>query len=194
MIMKSKEGLCLTLVALLLITIIPVGRTLPTDAQYAEVSPGFAGEAVTAAASFDDIKQLPVNILVYTEYVDNNTGANGELKNTMESIDDTFGYKYTYGNLTDYTALTALLPGHDILLIPEQELAHSDNMTEVGIAWASTLIDFVNDGGIVILMDCYGLTYGIPAPTIRIYNASGLVQVGSVSSFSASTINLVNVS
>jgi hypothetical protein len=194
MIMKSKEGLCLTLVALLLITIIPVGRTLPTDAQYAEVSPGFAGEAVTAAASFDDNKQLPVSILVYTEYVDNNTGANGELKNTMESIDDTFGYKYTYGNLTDYTALTALLPGHDILLIPEQELAHSDNMTEVGIAWASTLIDFVNDGGIVILMDCYGLTYGIPAPTIRIYNASGLVQVGSVSSFSASTINLVNVS
>jgi len=135
-----------------------------------------------------------VSILVYTEYVDNNTGANGELRNTMESIDDTFGYKYTYVNLTDYSQLTAMLPSHDILLIPEQERAHPDNMTEVGIAWASTLTDFVNDGGIVILMDCYSMTYGIPAPTIRIYNASGLVQVGSVDAFFGTTINLVNVS
>ncbi|MCK5301930.1 MAG: DUF4350 domain-containing protein, partial [Candidatus Thorarchaeota archaeon] len=165
-----------------------------TETPYAELSPSLTGEAATAAASFNDNKQLPVSILVYTEYVDNNTGLNGELKNTMESIDETFGYKYTYGNLTDYTELTAMLPGHDILLIPEQELAHPDNMTDVGIAWSSTLTEFVNDGGIVILMDCYGMTYGFAAPTMRIYNASGLVQVGSVRSFSGTTINLVNVS
>jgi len=193
MIMKTR-GLCLTLVALLLITAIPVGRTLQTGAPYAEVSSGLPGEAATAAAAFSDNTQLPVSILVYTEYVDNNTGLNGELKNTMESIDETFGYKYTYGNLTDYTELTTMLPGHDILLIPEQERAHSDNMTEVGIAWASTLTEFVNDGGIVVLMDCYAGYYGIPAPTIRIYNASGLVQVGSVRSFAGGTLNLVNVS
>ncbi len=183
------------LVALFLITAIPVGKTLSTAAPYAESSPSLTGEAATAVAAFDENKQLPVSILVYTEYVDNNTGVTGELKNTMESIDDTFGYKYTYGNLTDYAELTAMLPGHDVLLIPEQERAHPDNMTEVGIAWASTLTDFVNDGGIVILMDRYSATYFIPAPTIHLYNASGLVQVGSVSLVSTgATVNLVNVS
>ena len=194
MITKARVGLCLTLVALLLITVIPVGRTLLIETPYAELSPGLAGEAVTAAASFDDNKQLPVSILVYTEYVDNNTGPNGELKNTMESIDETFGYKYTYSNLTDYTELPAMLPGHDILLIPEQERAHPDNMTEVGIAWASTLNGFVNDGGIVILMDYYGMTYSVTAPTIPIYNASELMQVGDVSALFGATINLVNSS
>ena len=194
MITKTRVGLCLTLVALLLITVLPVGKTLQTDAPYAELSPSLTGEAVTSAASFGDNGQLPVSILVYTEYVDNNTGANGELKNTMESIDETFGYKYTYGNLTDYSQLTAMLPGHDVLLIPEQERAHPDNMTDVGIAWASTLNEFVNDGGIVILMDCYSGFYSAVAPTIRIYNASGLVQVGSVDSFFGTTINLINVS
>ena len=195
MITKTRAGLCLTLVALLLITVLPVGKTLQTDSPYTELSLSLTGEAVTAAASFDDNKQLPVSILVYTEYVDNNTGANGELKNTMESIDETFGYKYTYGNLTDYTDLAAMLPGRDILLIPEQERAHPDNMTEVGIAWASTLNGFVNDGGIVILMDRWSATYFVPAPTIHLYNASGLVQVGSVSLVTTgATINLVNVS
>ncbi|NOR38119.1 MAG: hypothetical protein GQ580_00855, partial [Candidatus Thorarchaeota archaeon] len=194
MITKTRVGLCLTLVALLLITVIPVGRTLQTDAPYAEVSSSLTGGAATAAASFDDNRQLPVSILVYTEYVDNNTGASGELKNTMESIDETFGYKYTYSNLTDYTELTAMLPGHDILLIPEQEFAHTDNTTEIGIAWASTLNAFVNDGGIVILMDYYGITYGVTAPTIPIYNASELMQVGSVSALWGATINLVNSS
>ncbi len=194
MITKTRAGLCLTLVALLLITVLPVGKTLQTDASYAELSPSLTSEAVTSAASFGDNKQLPVSILVYIEYVDNTTGANGELKNTMESIDETFGYKYTYGNLTDYTELTAMLPGHDILLIPEQERAHPDNMTEVGIAWASTLTQFVNDGGIVVLMDCYSGLYNAHGPTIRIYNASGLVQVGAVHGYSGSTINLVNAS
>ena len=185
----------MTLVALLLITVIPVGRILQTDASYAEVSPSLEGEAATAAAAFSDNKQLPVSILVYIEYVDNNTGLYGELKNTMESIDETFGYKYTYGNLTDYTHLTAMLPGHDVLLIPEQERAHPDNMTEVGIAWASTLAEFVNDGGIVILMDRWSAAYSLPAPTIHLYNASGLVQVGAVSLVSTgATVNLVNVS
>ncbi len=194
MIKKTTGGLCLALVALLLITVIPVGRTLLTDTPYAEMSPSLTGETATAAASFSDNKQLPVSILVYTEYVDNNMGPHGELKNTMKSIDDTFGYNYTYGDLTDYTNLTAMLPGHDILLIPEQERAHPDNMTEVGIAWASTLTEFVNDGGIVILMDYQGTTYNVDAPTIRIYNGSNLVQVGSVGAFSGTTINLVNAS
>ncbi|MHA1484316.1 MAG: hypothetical protein ACTSPR_03240, partial [Candidatus Thorarchaeota archaeon] len=195
MIMKTRGGLCLMLVALFLITVLPVGMTLPAGVQYAEVSPGLADGAATAAASFNDNRQLPVSILVYTEYVDTTTGPNGELKNTMESIDETFGYKYTYGNMTDFTQLTAMLPGHDILLIPEQEKAHPDNMTEVGIAWASTLNGFVNDGGIVILMDRWSATYLLPAPTIHLYNASGLVQVGSVSLVTTgATVNLVNAS
>ncbi|NHJ14803.1 MAG: hypothetical protein EAX95_14075, partial [Candidatus Thorarchaeota archaeon] len=123
------------------------------------------------------IPSMP-SILVYTEFADlePDPGYN-EFTNTIASIEDTYGSKFYYENLTDYTKLGSRIGNFDILLIVEQEDGYVDNMTMVGEAWGSTLLNFVNDGGIVILMD-----YGISGPgglggTSHIYNSSGLVEI-----------------
>ncbi|MBN2230158.1 MAG: hypothetical protein JW779_11270 [Candidatus Thorarchaeota archaeon] len=123
-------------------------------------------------------KNDPVSILVYTQYAD--LSASGEFKHTMDSIDAEYGTSYQYANLTDYHGLAAVINEYDILLILEQENAYVSNMTEVGLAWASTLSTFITKGGIVIAMDCWG-PLNIPAErlgiTSHIYNSSGLMSI-----------------
>ncbi|NHJ14801.1 MAG: hypothetical protein EAX95_14065 [Candidatus Thorarchaeota archaeon] len=120
-------------------------------------------------------RRTPVSILVYTEFTDPVPGSLNEFSNTMESIRNTYGYKFRYENLTDYTQLPSHLNSHDVLLIVEQEYGYVDNMTMVGEAWAPTLTSFVNGGGIVILMD-YGNQDALGG-TSYIYNASGLMTI-----------------
>ncbi|MFX1416309.1 MAG: hypothetical protein ACFFC0_05830, partial [Promethearchaeota archaeon] len=116
------------------------------------------------------------SILVYTEFVDDRAGE--EYENTMTAINNTYGTDYQYTNLTDYTTLDAQLLGKDILLIPEQENANTTIMKTVGTAWASTLTTFVNDGGVVVLLDFGNET--APGLGLHIYNESGLMQFGPV--------------
>ncbi|MFX1253688.1 MAG: hypothetical protein ACFFCZ_18900 [Promethearchaeota archaeon] len=131
---------------------------------------------------------LPISILVYTQYTDTSPG--GEWEHTMTAIDNTYGTDYYYANLTDYTQLDTTLPGHDILLILEQDNANPTITTAIGTAWASSLIDFVNSGGIVILMDySSGLGFGS-----HIYNEAGLMQINDVGDATGATVNLVNTS
>ncbi|MFX1253693.1 MAG: hypothetical protein ACFFCZ_18925 [Promethearchaeota archaeon] len=137
-------------------------------------------------------KILPVSILVYTQYADVTGIVNNEYYNTMAAINDTYGTNYYYTNLTDYTNLATELPNHDILLIPEQENNDTAGLTAIGTAWASTLTDFVTNGGIVILMAAYDGEDGV---TSHIYNASGLLQIDSINTGSFGfTVNLVNTS
>jgi hypothetical protein len=139
---------------------------------------------------------VPVSILVYTEYVD----IDQEFVNTMQAIDNTYGTDYYYENLTDYTELGTKLQGYDIFLIPEQELAPNEPthmmMKTIGTAWASTLTNFVNDGGIVVLLDFATVNYY--GPGLHIYNESGLMKINGVSDYypigSLATLNLVNTS
>jgi hypothetical protein len=118
----------------------------------------------------------PLSILVYTEFADQNPGE--ELENTMKAINNTFGTNYAYSNLVNYTFLDTELPGNDILLIPEQENADIAQMKTVGQAWASTLTDFVNNGGVVVLLD-FG-NESAPGLGLHIYNESSLMQFGPV--------------
>ncbi|MFX1295798.1 MAG: hypothetical protein ACFFD2_13220, partial [Promethearchaeota archaeon] len=118
-----------------------------------------------------------------------------EFENTMEAINETYGYDYYWDDLSDYTNLSSELPGHDILLIPEQEKGNSATMKTIGAAWANTLINFVNNGGIVILMDCWTALGSESGPTSHIYNASGLMQINEINSASSGyTVNVVNTS
>jgi len=117
---------------------------------------------------------VPVSILVYTEYAD----IDQEYANTMQAIDNTYGTDYYYENLTDYMDLGTRLQGHDILLIPEQEVASESVLKTIGNAWAPSLINFVNDGGITILLDHYWASGG----TYHIYNQSGLMEINGISS------------
>ncbi|MFX1253687.1 MAG: hypothetical protein ACFFCZ_18895 [Promethearchaeota archaeon] len=135
---------------------------------------------------------VPVSLLVYTEYVDSAPGE--EWENTMSAINDTYGTDYYYTNLTDYTQIDTALPDYDILLIPEQEKANQTTTKMIGTAWAGSLADFVNNGGIIILMD-----YWLNGPDelgsgAHIYNESGLMQINEVGTALGDTLNLVNTS
>ncbi len=121
---------------------------------------------------------VPLSILAYTEYAD----LTSEFPNTIESIRETYGRDFYLDNLTDYNDLNAMLPGHDILLIPEQEGPSVAQMQTVGAAWADTLDDFVWNGGIVILMDHWG-------SGIEVYNESGLMTITGPSSYTGGTIH-----
>ncbi|HUX98785.1 MAG TPA: hypothetical protein VMV49_04480, partial [Candidatus Deferrimicrobium sp.] len=115
----------------------------------------------------------------------------------MTAIRTVYGPGFHYENLTDYTKLAAELPKHDILLIPEQEKA-PDNTTlkTIGQAWATTLTNFVNDGGIVILMSyrinpLVDTNYG---HTAQIYKESGLLQFTGVNKITGSVVHLADSS
>jgi hypothetical protein len=118
----------------------------------------------------------PVSILVYTEFADQAPGE--ELENTMTAINNTYGTNYVYSNLINYTLLDSQLPGNDVLLIPEQENADIAKMKTVGQTWASTLTDFVENGGVVVLLD-FGNS-SAPGLGLHIYNESSLMQFGPV--------------
>lgn len=138
-------------------------------------------------------KILPISILVYTQYADVTGIVNNEWYNTMGAINDTYGTNYYYTNLTDYTNLATELPNYDILLIPEQENNNSAGLTSIGTAWASTLTDFVTNGGIVVLMACF--ESGENGATSHIYNASGLMHINAINTASwGFNLNLVNTS
>ncbi|MFX1541162.1 MAG: hypothetical protein ACFFBX_10320 [Promethearchaeota archaeon] len=137
---------------------------------------------------------LPLKMLVYTEYTDYDQ----EFQNVMNAINITYGTDYYWTNLTDYNDLASLLPGHDILLIPEQELAPDyATMQTIGTAWGSTLVPFVNAGGIVILMDFAASIPGY-GPGLHIFNESGLMTIYGVTDYfpmgTLATVNIVNSS
>ena len=126
-----------------------------------------------------------VSILVYSQYADESL----ELPNTIQAINDSYGTDYYYENLTDYTNLDTELSGHDILLIPEQEDATNTQLKIVGNAWASNLSNFINNGGIVILLDYNGGSGG----TFHIYNASGLMEIDGTTDIYDLNVSIVAV-
>lgn len=142
------------------------------------------------ADSLDSITNIhtsapAISILVYSQYADESL----ELPNTMQAINNSYGTNYYYENLTDYTNLDVELPGHDILLIPEQEKTTETQLKIVGNAWADNLSNFVNNGGIIILMDYNGGSGG----TFHIYNASGLMKIDGITDIYNLNVSLVAV-
>ena len=143
-----------------------------------------------------DKRNSPVSILVYNEFADTATPApNNEFRNTMNAIDDVYGQKYRYDNLTSYTQLASTLPSYDVLLIPEQENVYHENYTDIADAWTGPLNEFVTNGGIVIVLDCNGQTASFfDGPTMRILNATGLMSVFTPADGVGWTNTLVNTS
>jgi len=77
------------------------------------------GELQTSALTLD-----PISILIYNEYAD----LVQEFENTITAIDTYYGSNYNYDNLTDSTNLGSMISNYDVLLIPEQENANSNQM------------------------------------------------------------------
>ncbi len=104
--------------------------------------------------------QYAPKILAYVQYTDYYQ----DYQNTLRAIESAFGPNYELTELWDYTQLDSMLPGKDILLIPDQEYASLSTLQMIGSAWSETLNEFLENGGIIILCDGfwgYGGTYGI---------------------------------
>jgi len=170
--MKSKSTITAFLVFIMFSSIF-VLNTYPT----ANTSTPQNFERIPDAHATGEAPSLALtSILVYTQFVDARAGE--EYENTMTAINNTYGTNYQYSNLTDYTDLDSQLPGKDILLIPEQENANTTIMKTVGTSWATTLTDFVTNGGVVVLLDFGNVS--APGLGLHIYNASGLMHIGPV--------------
>ena len=184
--MKNKP-LSVFVIALFLGSALLTGWGMQSAIAYS-----FQNQNVNSSADGSDYNHLPKSILVYTEYADKTTGSTGELKNTLDVVNEEFAEDYEISNLTDYTNLPSMIMDYDVLLIPEQELASSQNMTDVGTAWASSLTTFVNSGGIVIMMD-----FG-PASnrgvTSHLYNSSNLMEINGFHVIRFTTVNVVDTS
>ena len=124
-------------------------------------APPVPGENVTRNNVFSKIVKVRYapRILAYIGYADYYDYAN-----TIKSIESTFGPNYKLTEFTDYTQLDTMITGNDILLIPDQEYASTYTLQMIGEAWAQTLLDFLEKGGIIVLCDGgygYGGTYAI---------------------------------
>ena len=92
-----------------------------------------------------------IDILEYTEFADTSPG--GEAANTKSAIDRTVtaaGQTTRYRALTNFRNLATSLVGTDVLLVPEQDDAAFSAVT-VRDAWRTALLDFLDDGGSVIV-------------------------------------------
>ncbi|TFG28462.1 hypothetical protein EU528_11145 [Candidatus Thorarchaeota archaeon] len=127
----------------------------------------------------------PLSMLVYTEFIDTVPNVDhNEFRNTIDSIEETYGYWFNYDNLTDYTELGSHIWAYDVFLIPEQEQIYQDNVSSLVPVWSPFISDWVNAGGIIIMMD-YVSDEAIDAPLIPIYNETGLMNIEGI-------INLTN--
>lgn len=131
-------------------------------------------------------------ILAYIQYAD----AAQEYPRTLDAI-NSVGTNYSVTALYDYTLLDSTLPGHDILLIPEQESASASTLVNIGVAWETTLQNFVNNGGVVIVCDGsdkYGIltgaelmtitgSAGMTGSTVNVADSSNVIAQGVASSY-----------
>jgi hypothetical protein len=119
-------------------------------------------------------------VLIYNQYSDKS--GSGEYENTKTAINQTTT-DYSIDFLTDYTKLDTKLPGHNILLVPEQELEFLSKMQTIGAAWKNTLNSFLASGGRIIICDHTRGAYGI-------YTGAGLMTISSSSDISSSTLTI----
>jgi thermitase len=151
-------------------------------------APPVSGENITENNILS--KLVPVQyaprILAYVEY----TNYYQDYKNTLEAIDSAFGPNYILTELHSYTQLNSMLPGKDILLIPDQDYASLDTMRTIGAAWTETLSAFLEKGGTIIVCDGdlgNGVTYGI-------LTGAGLMQISFTNYRSVYSLYLVDPS
>ncbi len=132
-------------------------------------------QSIISSADGSNYNHLPKSILVYTEFADHSTSVFGELKNTLAVVNE-YAEDYQLANLTDYNDLASVIMDYDVFLIPEQELLRNENITSIGAAWNGVLEPFVNNGGVLVVLDCYGSLLSNPyGPSLQMLNATGII-------------------
>ncbi|EDY18001.1 peptidase M36 fungalysin [Chthoniobacter flavus Ellin428] len=91
-----------------------------------------------------------IQVLTFTGYAD--TTATGEYNHTKQAISTYFqNYVETATTTTDPATLATQLAGKQVFLVVEQENATTTQLSNLATSWASTISNFVNQGGIVIV-------------------------------------------
>ncbi len=162
----------------LLLGVMAVCAVLPWGAGSVSHVDGICGASGGRQSSGPDI-------LFFTQFAD----LSWEYPNTRTSIDETYGTNYNSEELTDYTGLGAILNLYDILVIPEQEGSSYSLMTTVGNSWSTLLPDFVDGGGIVIVLDfaAYGPQYGVG---LYLCQQVGLLTYVTITSTTSGTLTV----
>lgn len=133
-----------------------------------------------------DGRNTPMSMLVYTEFSDTY-----EFRNTIDSIEETYGYWFNYQNLTDYTELDNRIWEYDVFLIVEQEWIYDENVTDLVAAWSPFISDWVAAGGIIVHMDYYNMVETRDGVTIPLYNETGLMNIVGLDRLTGDTISRV---
>jgi len=119
----------------------------------------------------------PVRILAFTLYADQNYG--GEYENTFAAMSLHFtNFLVNETTTLDPETLRAQLAGTQVFLIPEQEYWDEGSMAAWGSSIAGVLVEFVTEGGIVIVSDHLRADDFV--------NATGLMAIGD-NSYTTST-------
>ncbi|MCK4979563.1 MAG: choice-of-anchor D domain-containing protein, partial [Candidatus Delongbacteria bacterium] len=141
-----------------------------------------SGKAKVAPIPLSKIEELKgdIQILAWTTYAD----MAREYPNTINAISQYFtDFTISTSTSTDPTVLNTELSDKDVLLIPEQEGGSESIFTALGSSWTTTLTNFVNNGGTIILCGSY-----ISSPSHEILNTSGLMTMSYYDYSSSSTM------
>ena len=150
---------------------------------YAPPVPGENQTSNNVYSRFIPVRFAP-KILAYVEYTDYYQ----EYPNTLIAISRTFGPNYKLTEFWNYPELDLLLPGKDILLIPEQDYTDRYILEIIGAAWSETLTEFLRDGGTVIVCDYNGGSGG----TYGILTGAGLMSILGANYRTGSTLFLAD--
>ncbi|MDH5490499.1 MAG: hypothetical protein OEY14_00850, partial [Myxococcales bacterium] len=82
------------------------------------------------------------------------------------------GRSWSRTEFADGATLDSMLPGHDVLLVYEQETGGAQRMNALGIQWSQTLHDFAARGGVIVVCDGLGDSW-------RILDGAGLMTISS---------------
>jgi hypothetical protein len=190
--MKIPKIMSLALLAVLCLPLLSSSSTLQLQTSGSTQASFIEGVDPVLPSPEPPHRILPISILFYSQFADHTPGE--EVENMFTAINSTYGTDYYWTNLSVYTNLATELPNHDVLLIPEQELAYYANMTSVANAWSTTLTNWINDGGIVICADGRSLPEAGLTPTARILNETGLLTFSASTTAYPVTVNTVNAS
>lgn len=150
-------------------------------------------QSMIASADGSENNHLPKSMLVYTEFAD--SAADQELAHTLAVVNDHFLQDYQIVNLTDYNELASMIMDFDVFLVPEQEQVTDANIESIGNAWTGVLDGFLQNGGVVVILDCVGLSPGLSynyGPTLQIFNQTGLIDYTEGTAYPSATLNVIN--
>ncbi len=175
MLIYKRKIVSILLVFLFLTSAFSVATIIPNIASSITADPNDMTSRILSEDQPN--KMIPKSMLVYTEFADHSTSSNGELRNTYTILNEYFLNDYHMTNLTDYTELSSVISDYDVFLIAEQELLYPENITDIGTAWTTPLTNFVTQGGVIVLLDCYSVNGVGAGPGLKILNATGLISV-----------------